>query len=253
MLDVACGTGIVARLLSRAADPPAALTGLDPNAAMLAVAGSVAPAAAGIEWRRAPAEDMPFATGSFDVVFCQMGLQLMDDPAAALAEMRRVLEDGGRLYLGLPGPIPEILGLLASALERLVGPPAAAFVRRVFSLHDVDELERLLGDAGFARVSVEATDHELTLGPPREFLWRYIHSTPLAGAVAQVGAGASEALEREVLDQWTPFVRGPVLSDRVRFVVASGTGGGCVSGASARISSPAPGRHADRPGPGSVS
>lgn len=223
VLDVACGTGIVARLLSEARDARGTLAGLDPNASMLAVAEAVASPTARIEWHQAPAEEMPLPAESFDVVLCQMGLQFMEDRPAALLEMHRVLADEGRLLLSVPGPIAGVFALLASALERNVGPQAAGFVRQVFSLHDVDELERLMGDAGFVDVTVEAEDHVLELSSPREFLWQYIHSTPLAAVVSQIDAEAAAALEREVLDASAELLRDDVLEHRQRLVVASGT------------------------------
>ncbi|MEN8145659.1 MAG: methyltransferase domain-containing protein [Gemmatimonadota bacterium] len=223
VLDVACGTGIVARLLSEVVDAGGAVTGLDPNGSMLAVARTVTPPRAGIKWYQAPAEDMPLAPESFDVVLCQMGLQFMGDRPAALAEMHRVLKGDGRLLLSVPGPITGVFAALASAMERHVGPRAAQFVSQVFSLHDVDELERLMREAGFLEVVVEATSHVLELPPPRQFLRQYIHSTPLAAVVSEVDAVALAALEQEVLDAWAEFVRDDVLEHRLRLVVTSGT------------------------------
>ncbi len=223
VLDVACGTGIVARLLSQAPDVRGLLAGLDPNASMLAVAEAVTSPRAKIDWYQAAAEEMPLPAESFDVVLCQMGLQFMADRAAALMEMRRVLTDEGRLLLSVPGPIGGFFAVLASAMERHVSPQGAGFVMQVFSLHDVDELEHLMRDAGFVDVTVEAEDHDLRLPPPREFLWQYIHGTPLAAVVSQTGADALAALEREVLEASGEFVRDDVLEHRQRLVVASGT------------------------------
>lgn len=223
VLDVACGTGIVARLLSEARNGRGGLVGLDPNASMLVVAERVTSPSAGIEWYQAGADEIPFPAESFDVVVCQMGLQFMEDQAAALREMCRVLAAEGRLLLSVPGPIAGIFALLALALERNFTPQAAGFVRKVFSLHDVDELEQLVEAAGFVGVTVEAEEHVLVLPPPGDFLWQYIHSTPLAAVVSQAGAEAAAALEREVLDSSAGLVRDDVLEHRQRLVVASGT------------------------------
>ncbi len=223
VLDVACGTGIVARLAASGDDPPASVAGLDPNGAMLDVARSAASPSARIAWHEAPAEQMPVPDASFDVVACQMGLQFMEDRGAAMLEMRRVLADEGRLWLGLPGPVGGVFEPLADALERHVGPPAAGFVRKVFSLHENDEIERLFRDAEFDDVQVEATDWNLALPPAQEFLWQYVFSTPLAGQVSKAGADAREALERDVLDAWRSFERDGRLRHDLRYVVASGT------------------------------
>jgi ubiquinone/menaquinone biosynthesis C-methylase UbiE len=222
VLDVACGTGIVVRLASQGVNAPGDLAGLDPNAAMLAAARGATPAQAAIAWYEASAEKMPLPDDSFDVVLCQMGLQFMADQPAAVGEMWRVLADGGRLLLSVPGPISGVFAELAAAMGRHIGPQAAAFVSQVFSLHDIDQVERLLHGAAFCDVAVAATIHELELPPPHEFLWQYIHSTPLVGVVSQASAESQSAMEREVLAAWTDYVRDDVLKHELRLVMATG-------------------------------
>lgn len=222
VLDVACGTGIVARLAARSAAPPGKIAGLDPNAAMLAVARRTAPASAAIEWYEAPAERMPLPDASFDVIVCQMGVQFMADPRAGLAEMRRVLADGGRLWLSLPGPATGIFAVLATAMGRHIGPAAKGFVNKVFSLHDTAEIEQLLRGAGFRDVAVEATVRELELPPAPAFLRQYIHSTPLVGVLSQTPAEAQAAMEQEVLSAWRQYERNDILRHELRLVLATG-------------------------------
>lgn len=98
VLDVACGTGIVARLAARRVGTDGFVTGIDINAEMLGLAKSLVPAdGARIEWREGDAVKMPFEEGDFDVVMCQQGLQFFPDKTAALSEMYRILVDGGHL------------------------------------------------------------------------------------------------------------------------------------------------------------
>ena len=149
---------------------------------------------------------MPLPDGSFDAVLCQMGLQFVPDKAAALAEMRRVLAPGGRLLLNAPGPTPPALAVMAHALATHVAPEVAGFVHAVFSLHDPDELRELLDAAGFADVVVDRPTKTLRVPPPRDFLWQYIHSTPMAGALAQTDDAARAALEADVVDRCQPYV-----------------------------------------------
>jgi SAM-dependent methyltransferase len=174
---------------------------------MLATARSVAPPAARIEWHEATAEAMPLPDEAFDVVICQLGLMFVPDKPAALREMRRVLVGGGRLLVSVPGPTPPIFAIMDEALARHVGVELAGFVRIVFSMHDPDALRGLLTRAGFRDVRVEREMRTLPLAPPKEFLWQYIHSTPLAGAVSAAGPERRAAFEREVLPRWQEFVR----------------------------------------------
>ena len=223
VLDAACGTGVLARLLSDGLGPGGALAGLDPNPAMLAVARSVTDASTRIEWYEAPAERVPVAAASFDVVLCQMGLQFMPDRLVALQEMRRVLDHAGRLLLSVPGPLPGMFRELATALDRHAGPPAAGFVRQVFALHDVGDVEGLLREAGFEQVSVEEEEHGLKVPPPHDFLWQYVHSTPLSAAASEMEPSSVDAFEREVLEAWADRETDDGLALQLRMVVASAT------------------------------
>lgn len=221
VLDVACGTGIVARLAAGAVGPAGTVAGVDVAPGMLAVARAATPSGVAIDWHEASAEAMPLPDASFDVVVCQMGLQFMPDRPAALREMRRVLAPDGRLILGLPGPTPPLFAILADGLGRHLGAPAAAFVHQVFALHDPAELRSLLGGAGFRDPSVRAATRSLQLPAPAEFLWQYVHSTPLAGALAQGDDERRGLVERDVVGKWREFVTDGALVLEVRMVVAA--------------------------------
>lgn len=205
VLDVACGTGVVARLAAERVGDTGVVAGLDLNPGMLAVARSATPANRGIEWHQGSAEQMPLEDESFDVVLCQMGLQFMPDKPTALDEVRRVLAPSGRFILNVPGPTARIFAILDEVLERHIGPEAAQFVRMVFSLDDPEEVERLIADAGFHRIDVRAEQKTLHLPRPEDFLWQYILGTPLAGTVGQADDIKRATLEEEVVAQWRAF------------------------------------------------
>lgn len=205
VLDAACGTGVVARLASQEVGATGTVAGLDINPGMLAVARQITPPGTRIEWYEASTESMPLPAEAFDVVLCQLGLQFMSDKLTALQEMRRVLVPGGRMFLNLPGPAGSLFAILADAMERHISPEAAGFVRQVFSLNDTSKLQRLTSDAGFRDVAVDANTKILHLPPAEEFLWQYVHSTPLAGVMAQAGEEERAALERDVVAECQDF------------------------------------------------
>ena len=211
VLDVACGTGVVARLAAERVGKTGAVAGLDVNPGMLAVAQSVTPGDLSIEWYEASAEAMPLPDETFDVVLCQLGLQFVPDKLAALREMRRVLAPTGRLAINLPGALPPVFEIVDEALGRHIGPDAAQFVRVVFSLHDPSGIDDLIRGAGFQDVRVERRTKILRLPPPEEFLWQYVESTPLSALAAKAGEETRAALERDVVAGLQPFVEAGTL------------------------------------------
>lgn len=87
VLDVACGTGVVARLAADRVGASGEVTGVDVNPEMLATArraaNALGPSAAVVEWREADVASLPFADGRFDVVLCQEAVQFFPDRGAA--------------------------------------------------------------------------------------------------------------------------------------------------------------------------
>lgn len=216
VLDVACGTGIVTRLAADRVGAEGSVAGLDPNPAMLAVAREAATGAAPIAWHEAPAEAMPLDDEGFDVALCGMGLQFFEDRVAGLREIHRVLVPGGRLVANVPGPTPPPLQAMADGLRRHVGPESAGFVDAVFSLHEADELRSLAEEAGFGSVEIRSEEQALELGPPADFLWSYVDSTPIAAAAAKLDEEGRAALERDYAEACEPYLTDGVMKGAVR-------------------------------------
>lgn len=219
VLDIACGTGVVTRLAAERVGPESKVTGLDLNPGMLAVARSSTPDNLTIEWMEGNAEAMPLEDGGFDVVLCQMGLQFVPDKDAALREMRRVLAPGGRIHINLPGPKPLMFAIMADAIARHMGRQGADFIDLVFSLHDATELRDLFENAGFTNVETDTQPKSLVLPQPNEFLWQYIHSTPLAVQAMNADPALREKLERDVCVKCKEFV----VADKSHFDVSMTT------------------------------
>ena len=221
VLDVACGTGIVTRLAAQRVGESGTVAGLDINAGMLAVARTV-PVKAGsatARWYETSAEAMPLPDASFDVVLCQLGLQFIADKASALREMRRVLSPGGRVLLSVPTPTAFFDGL-ETVLSRHV-PAASGFVQMVFSLNDPAELDALVRGAGFADITVRLNTKVLDLPSPRDFMWQYIHCTPLASMVASAERDVAAAMERDIEVVWQPWRRNGGLRYEQGMIVAT--------------------------------
>lgn len=212
ILDLGCGTGVVARLLRERLGGGARITGVDVSPDMIEMARSVAPA---IDWHVGNAMQLPFADGSFDLVISQQMLQFVPDRDAAAREIRRVLAPGGRLVLATwrdrsEQPLYETLGAIA---ERHLSSSLGPSIDRRFALGDPAELRRLFENVGFADIALDVVsrvDHlpklpahlviapmyDLTALTPEQ---RAAHLAPIEGeltaALQQFAAGDGFAAE----------------------------------------------------------
>lgn len=207
VLDVACGTGVVARLAAERVGAGGRVVGLDLNPGMLAVAGTLPVGDAPIGWVQASAGRLPFPDGSFEVVCCQLGLQFFPDRPAALAEMARALVPGGRLAVMVWRSIDHSPGfaVLAAALDRHIGPAAGAMMRAPFGLSDEGTLRDLVAGAGFGEVKLNRQAGMVRFGSARELVVAYGAGSPLAGAIGAAEPAARAGLLAEVqaaLDPW---------------------------------------------------
>ena len=200
VLDVACGTGVVARLVAQRVGPSGTVVGFDLNPGMLTVARALPPPGAQIEWREGNVSAIPLPDATFDLVLCQQGLQFFPDRSAALREVRRVSAPRGRIALSVWRPMQHSPGFasLAKALRHVIGPEAAAIMQGPFALGSADDLRRLITGAGFREVVLRPAAKTLRFPSPEEFVGRYVAATPLAAVVAKASAHARAALITEV-------------------------------------------------------
>ncbi|MGV0836244.1 methyltransferase domain-containing protein [Mycolicibacterium thermoresistibile] len=206
VIDVACGTGVLTHLAAQRVGVHGKVVGIDLAPDMLRVAAATpVPSAAPIEWRAADAAALPIADDACDLVLCQLGVMFFPDRGAAVAEMRRVLSPGGRVAVNAPGAMPGLFDSMAAALGRHFGPGPAGFIRAVFALSPA-ELHRLFEDCQFRDVTVCTTTKTFRLPAPAEFLWQYLHVTPIAGLIAGADNDRRHAFEDEVVTHWQKFV-----------------------------------------------
>lgn len=194
-LDVACGTGILAREILDRVGPGGHVAGIDPVPGMIEVAKQNAP---DIEWRQGTAESLPFVDGSFDVVVSQFGLMFFADRKRAIEQMLRVLTPGGRLAVAVWDSLENIpaYAALVELLQRIAGQQAADALRAPFVLGDRSELSKMFSDVGAN--SIKVTTHSGVALFPNI---RTMVQAELRGWLPVMGVILSEEQIHEILNE----------------------------------------------------
>ena len=183
VLDVACATGTVARIIGQRLNGQVELTALDPSPAMLEVGRATAEReGVAITWSQGKAEELPFPDASFDLVVIQQGLQYFQDKVAGLREIHRVLVPGGRVVSATWTEIENNPFNLAFAevMEQHAGTPAMS---TPFTLGNQELLRSLFVDAEFDEIRIDIVDRENRFPSPDRFI-----TLGIAGASAAVPA-----------------------------------------------------------------
>jgi ubiquinone/menaquinone biosynthesis C-methylase UbiE len=155
VLDVACGTGVLARAALARTGAKGRVAGADPAPGMLAVAKEIEPA---IDWVLCSSEALDVDDETFDGVVSQFGMMFFNDRQKSAEEMFRALRSGGSLAIAVWRSVehnPAYADII-SVLEDQVGTAAADALRLPYSLGNSDEVTAVLEGSGFAEISVEA-------------------------------------------------------------------------------------------------
>jgi len=201
VLDVACGTGIVARTAAERVRPGGTVVGLDLNEAMLTVARRTRP---DLDWRQGDAADLPFADGAYDVVVCQMALMFFPDRVAALREMARVAAAGARIGLVVPAALADQPAYRAfvEAAVRHAGPEARSLLGAYWACGDLDELGLWVEAAGLVVVSAETHVGTARFGSVDDMVSTEVESTPLR---ARIDADVYRSIREDARLALAPF------------------------------------------------
>jgi SAM-dependent methyltransferase len=215
VLDVACGTGVLTRVAASRAGPSGAVTGLDLNRGMLAVAARLSP---GLRWQQGTAAALPFPDHSFEAVVSQFGLMFVPDPAWALREMMRVLVPGGRLAVAVWASLADTPAYAAEValVDRLAGATVADALRAPFVLGEAERLAELCLAAGITGATVA-----LHQGRGRFPSIRRMLEVDLRGWLPLIGIVLEEVLIAEILRQGEVALQPYVIDERGGVAFAS--------------------------------
>jgi SAM-dependent methyltransferase len=172
VLDLACGTGIVARQVAELVGREGAVIGADINPAMIAAAREFSRATA-VGWIEMDATKLQLKPGTFNLVICQQGLQFFSDRLEALRRVRHGVADDGRLVVAVWQGIDQqtLMAEFARIEARHLQPLGVSHDELIapFSLGDEAELHRVLTEGGFSRVSITDLRFEARFPGPDTF------------------------------------------------------------------------------------
>jgi SAM-dependent methyltransferase len=201
VLDVACGTGILARTAAARVGPSGKVVGLDLNDGMLKVARRLRP---DLEWQRGDAAQLPFPDDTFDAVLCQSALMFFPDATRALSEMGRVCVAGGTVGVQVYSSLEEQPGYgpWIEMVARHAGPEAMSLLSTYWVHGDLDMLSRRFETAGLDITAVHTRMGTARFGSVPDLVLTEIASTPLIDRITDEIQRRILAESYEVLGQF---------------------------------------------------
>jgi len=199
VIDIACGTGIVARLAAEKVGKSGKVVGIDLNPGMIEVARQNSPlTGANLEWHQGDATALPFPEASFDFVFCQQGLQFFPDKLAALEEMRRIMAPGSSTILTIWSSINPLAAAIADGLTRYVSAEAATTSLAPFSFRDADLIKKLFEEAGYREIDMEILEVPRRIGPAEESIPREMEGSTYWNGVVKLDRTKREEMFQHI-------------------------------------------------------
>ena len=205
VLDLACGTGVVARLAAEKVGPSGAVIGSDLNEGMLIEAARHVPPGLTIQWELADAQDLPFGDEHFDVVLCQQGLQFVPDQERAMAEIHRVLKIGGFAAVAVWASL-EQSPVAHARNEGLIQHLGEDVLSRPFAQPDAEEWARLFDGVGFSSVEAETVELVTPSDDPRATVEGTLATLPIAEKISAMGETTYQAMIDDMVASLAPWI-----------------------------------------------
>ena len=215
VIDVGCGSGATSIAFAREVAPTGRVLGVDVSEPMLARARQAAPKDLPVDFVRADATVYPFEPASFDVLASRFGVMFFADPALSFANMRKALKPSGRLAFACwrePRENPFFMAPLAAAYKHVPKlPQQGPEDPGPFAFASEDRVRRILGDAGFTGIGLEACPLSLDAAIGRG-LDGAVQGALEIGPVSRALDGQPEHLRaaavNSIREALTPFAKG---------------------------------------------
>jgi ubiquinone/menaquinone biosynthesis C-methylase UbiE len=202
VLEIACGTGVVTRELTRVLPEHTRIVASDLNHAMVAYAKN-ASRAREVDWRQADVMTLPFAKASFDVVLCEFGVMFFPDRVHAYRNVRNVLRPGGTFLFNSWSRIEEneFADVITQALAlRYPADPPLFLARTPHGYGDPSRIEEDVRAAGFTLCDVNVQEERSVAPDAYSAAAAYCYGTPLRGEIERRDGEGLEAATRQAAD-----------------------------------------------------
>jgi len=227
VLDVATGSGPVARCAAIRIGPAGHVTATDIAEPMLRVARAKPPAenSAPIIYVQSPAAPLRVLSGAFDLVLCQQSLQFFPDRLAALREMKRALKAGGELAIAVWTEISdnEWFTAIDRALLATLGAEAATINRAPFRWPEADALKAAIEAAGFSDVKLYRKEGTLTFENGIEQAIDALTAMPVGPILETLPKAQYEAFIDRLRSEAQPLLQGAALIGKMASNIAIAT------------------------------
>ena len=187
VLELACGTGIVTRVLRSRLPATVKLVATDLNEPMFRHAATKFSQEEAVEWSQADACNLPFGDRIFDAVVCQFGIMFVPDKALAAREAHRVLKPGGLFLFNVWDALEqnELCRIAHDTITSYFEKDPPMFYQIPFGYHDHDEIKRTLESAGFRDVRLEVVAKTGEATQADEVATGLVAGNPVSLAIAE--------------------------------------------------------------------
>jgi ubiquinone/menaquinone biosynthesis C-methylase UbiE len=228
VLELACGTGIVTRMLRDQLPATVRMTATDLSGPMMKFAQGKFKAGELVDWQQADASDLPFPAGSFDAVICQFGLMFVPDKLQAMREARRVLKPGASFLFNVWAALEhnEFARIAHETVATFFENDPPVFYEIPFGYHDRAAIESSLREAGFDEVrcaEVSLPSRGLSAASAATGL---VEGNPIAQAIVERDPAALPRVKEAVADTLRKRFGDAAICGKMRALVFEATAPG---------------------------
>lgn len=205
VLELACGTGILTRVLRTHLPSTVKLIATDLNEPMFRHAADKFGEGEAVQWLQADACSLPFADRMFDAVVCQFGIMFVPDKALAAREARRVLKPGGLFLFNVWDALEhnDVGRIAQETITSYFDKDPPTFYQVPFGYHDQDEIKRVLESAGFRDVRIEVVSKMAEVTSAQDVATGLVQGNPVSSAITERDPSLLPVITNAVADAIT--------------------------------------------------